>query len=38
MNLKKGLLVKFDDADFARIEQASREENLKGRIRTNDGN
>jgi len=28
MNLKKGLLVKFDDADFARIEQASRERRI----------
>jgi len=28
MNLRRGLLVKFDDADFARIEQASRERRI----------
>ena len=28
MNLRRRLLVKFDDADFARIEQASQERRI----------
>jgi len=28
MNLKKGLLVKFSDSDFERIEQAARERRI----------
>jgi len=28
MNLKKGLLIKFSDSDFERIEQAARERRI----------